>query len=595
MTKLPRRQPAGSSAGSSRLGVFMSFAAAASVLAVAAPLVGPHLAAAADWPLLRGDTQRSGVSSESDVRPPFSVLWRFTAGAQANNPCAPSIVGNLAYFAARDTTANGGVVYAVDVRTGSQKWRYPATGGLDRQTFTTAPLVQDGKVYIGASDGKMYILNANDGGFVQTYLTAGPILSSPAIYNDTLLFGSNDDTLYALNVTQPNLTSVWRQSYKTKDNVNSAPLIADGQVFLTTADQFVHAVSAATGVPKWQFRMQYNSMANGPIFADNTLYVPSGPRLYALIARSGNVRWTVPFPTDIAVPPVAEGGVVYVIDKERNLYALSSNRGRAVEGWEKPVQLPYTVIASPTIITGKNADDPGILLVPTSRNVILALSRADGKVLWEYALEPATSRLAAPPLYTAITTPLSVANGTLYALSDDGSLTAFRRDAPDSTAPEVSNVYPRPGSVISGTGTMIYAAQVKDQGSGLDTSALQMVVNGQTLDATYDRDRKLVYYRSEGKGGASAGLPNGRQNITLVAKDYQGNVREEKWSFIVDNTLPAIRDQQAPRINTPTRPTNSNAAQPGRNNNPRPNRGGAGAPRGGRRGGGAGRGRGNGL
>lgn len=591
MTKLRRRRAA-FLAGNKRVGAFAGLAAAASALAVCAPLIGPRIAAAADWPLLRGDTQRSGVSSESDVRPPFSVLWRFTAGAQANNPCAPAIVGNLAYFAARDISANGGVVYAVDVRTGSLKWRYPATGGLDRQTFTTAPLIQDNKVYIGASDGKMYILNADDGAFIQTYLTGGPILSSPVIYNDILLFGSNDDTLYALNTAQPTLPSAWRQPYRTKDNVNSAPLIADGQVFFTTADQLVHAVSA-TGIFKWQFRMQYNSMANGPIFADNTLYVPSGPRLYAFIARSGNLRWTVPFPSDISVPPVAEGGVVYVIDKERNLYALSSNRGRQIAGWEKPVTLPYTVIASPTIITGKNPDDPGILLVPTSRNVILALSRADGKILWEYALEPATSRLAAPAPYTAITAPLSVANGTLYALSDDGSLSAFRRDAPDNTAPEVSNVYPRPGSVISGAGTMIYAAQVKDFGSGVDTSALQIAVNGQTLDTTYDRDRKLVYYRSEGKAGASAALPNGRQNVTLVAKDYQGNVREEKWSFTVDNTLPALRDQQAPRVTTPpTRPA-PNANQPGRGNNPRPggNRGG----RGGRRGGGAGGGRGNGL
>jgi outer membrane protein assembly factor BamB len=501
------------------------------------------------------------------------------------------VVGDTVYFATGGVRTGGGVFYALDTKTGTQKWRYPATGGLAGHTFTTAPLVQNGQVYVGASDNKLYILNADNGELVQTYQTGGAISASPAIVSDVLMFGSTDDTLYALSTRTPNLPSVWRQAYRTKDNVNSAPVIADGQIFFTSADQFIHSVSAATGVARWQFRLPYNTMPNGVIYADNTLYVPSGPRLYAFLARSGGTRWVQAIANDIAVPPVAQGGVVYVIDRNRQMYALSANRGRPV--WEAPITLPYGVATSPTI-----AGD--IIYVPTARNVILALNRADGKVLWEYTLEPSTNRFANVAPITAVIAPITVANGTIYVLSDDGTLTAFRQDAPDSTPPLVDNQYPRPGSTVSGAGTMIVAARLQDPGSGVNRDTIQMSLEGQALDTTYDMDRRLIYYRSEAKSGASSSLPNGRKTVTLTAKDYQGNTVEEKWSFVIDNNLPATSSPaaapSAPRVRPPRTanpPGMGNQNRPGRGNN-RPDRGNR-PGRGNNRPGGGGSGRGNGL
>ena len=77
---------------------------------------------AADWPMLRGNPQRTGISEET-VTPPLSALWRFTGTFQRNNPAAPAIVGSTAYFAAGSTPSGGGILFAVDVKTGAQKWR----------------------------------------------------------------------------------------------------------------------------------------------------------------------------------------------------------------------------------------------------------------------------------------------------------------------------------------------------------------------------------------------------------------------------------------------------------------------------------------
>ncbi len=354
--------------------------AATLLMGISLALFSAPRANAADWPLLRGNVQRSGVSEEK-VTPPLSLLWRFTSAPQPKNPNAPAIVGNTVYFASGSVASGGGVVYALDVQTGAQKWRYPSTGGLAGHSFQTAPLVADGFVYIGASDGKLYVLNAGNGELAQSFQTGGSITSSPAIYNGVLLFGSNDDTLYALNPTT--LAPVWRQAYKAGDNVNSAPLVADNMVFFTTSDQNIHAVSAANGIAKWRFRTQFVPRQDSLVYADNTLYVAAGPRLHAFLARSGSSRWTVPFANDIAAPPVAAGGVVYVVDRERRMYALRANNARAV--WKEPILLPYNPAAAPTI-------SGDVIYIPTDRNLILAVSREDGKILWEYTVQPATNR-----------------------------------------------------------------------------------------------------------------------------------------------------------------------------------------------------------
>ncbi len=409
---------------------------------------------AADWPLLRGNVQRSSVAEEK-LAPPLSLLWRFTAAPHRNNPCAPAIVGDTAYFASGETRSGGGVVYAVDVRTGAQKWRYPSQGTLGSQTFQTAPLVDGGNVYIGASDGNLYVLRAQDGELLRTFRTGGPITASPVIFGGVLYFGSNDDTLYALDPNDGR--PVWPQPYKARDNINSAPVIGEGMIFTTSSDQHVHAVNL-TGKFRWQFRLPFSTLPNGLVFAGNTLFVPAGSRLLALTPRSGNQRWMQTLPADIAAPPVAEGGVVYVTDGDRNLYALRDRDGREV--WEKPIQLPYEAAAAPTI-------SGDVIYVPTVRNVVYALSREDGRTLWYYSIDPSTNQpRVAPPTYTALAAPMAIANGTLYVLSDDGSLSAFRPDAIDTTPPLAARFFPVPGSLVSGTPPLVFAAEPVRPGFG---------------------------------------------------------------------------------------------------------------------------------
>lgn len=582
MTNSPRRSRPRRSvrlAASARIAASAVLVCGAGALVVAA--APPQNAPASNWPELRGDVTRRGVTEEK-LMPPLSLLWRFTGGPQSPNPVSPSIVGDTAYFAARGLgEAGGGVLYAIDTRTGARKWQYPSdnNGLRDRNTFQTAPLVADGRVYVGASDGLMYVLDANNGREVVRFRTGRQIASAPALVDGTLYFGSNDGTFYALNPESGE--PVWKQLYRAGDGVNSAPILADSFVFFTTNDNNIHAIKQATGIFRWKARLPFRVLANAPIYADNSLFVPNGPRLTAIQPASGSTRWNMDVESDILTAPATEGGVIYVTCRQRTgsgalLYAMRTNNGRAF--WSQPAVLPVAPSAAP-IISGD------VIYIPTVRGVLLAVSREDGHLLWEYTAQPSSAR-PLPAGYTPPASPfsaaLSISSNTLFAVSDDGTLSAFRPDAPDATGPDISGLYPPPGRAVSGTPPVTFAANVLDMGSGLDPASLDVKLDGQKVGAEYDSNRSLVYYQTKASGKIiDRPLENGRHTISISAKDWRGNVAEQNWSFLVNNALPpASATREAPRVTAP-RPNPSGSGTPGNPNG------------GGRRGGGGGR-RGNG-
>jgi len=577
MTNLPRRP---------RLGRRGAAVAAAAVLfgasTVAAAALALSAARADDWPTLRGNDLRSGVADEK-LEPPLSLLWRYTGGRLGNNSAAASIVGNTAYFAGRaqNDAAAGGVLFAVDTKTGARKWAFPGEHGLQNKAlFTTAPTVFDGNVYIGATDGSLYMIDGSTGREIRRFRTGATVASTPLVVkiNDknVLFFGANDKKFYALDPETG--ASSWRSIYNAGDNVNSAPIYADGNVYFTTADQKLHAVNAISGRPRYALRLLFRFLPNAPLYADSTLYIPSGPRLTALLPGSGNQRWARDLPGDILTPPVAADGIIYAAcrnsrTQDYELYALRAN-GR--ELWKKAAVLPFAPSAAPTI-------SGDVIYVPTGRNVLLAVSREDGHVLWQYRIDPSSSSPgAAPTGDLRLSAPVSISNGTLYVLSDDGSLSAFRKDAPDQTGPLLSVIYPMPGQAVNGGPGLVLAAKVTDPGSGLDDSSLQMMLDDQKVEPSFDLTRNMVYYQTKSKGKIveTATIPNGRHTVTIVAKDYKGNEQKETWSFVVDNGLPRPSSSVAP----PPRPGGI-----GSGGNPRPGGGpGGGNPRPGGLGGGRG-------
>lgn len=555
-------------------------------------------ARSADWPQLRGDAQHTGVSTES-LAPPLALLWRYTGGFQNANTASATVADGVAYFVTKTTANQGGLIFAVDAQTGEKKWSFPKsdTGLVGGHIFTTTPTLEKGRVYVGASDGGMYVLDAKTGEEIIRFNTGRAINSSPVVEDGILYFGSNSGTLYALNPETGESAPGWR-NYNAGDSIVSSPLMADTMMVLTTGDNVLHGIKRATGIPKWKLRLPYGASPNSLTYSDGSLYVPSGRQLFAIQPASGTTRWSSQLPEDILAAPVATGGIVYVACRSGSgigarLYAVKGNNGRAY--WETPVDLPNAPTAAPVI-----AGD--ILYIAGNRGTLMAVSREDGKLLWQYRMEFSTNRPAvtaanfqgnlpstgtnAPAREVTVAAPLSVSDGTLFVVSNDGTLSAFRPDAPDSTGPVASEQYPKAGSSVSGKPPFVAALKLTDLGSGVDVSTIKGKLDGKEIETNYDPIKGWIYFATQSTGKlVDPPLPNGRHTITFTARDFMGNETESTWSFVVDNNLPATT-RTAPVAAPKPRGGITGAPSTGGNAPAAPGGGGAGR-RGGRNGAGA--------
>lgn len=550
---------------------------AAAALALTSGLVAVGAAVSADWPQLRGDSQRSGVSPEA-IKPPLSVLWRFTGGAQGNNLTSPIVVGNTVYFTTRVSSQQGGVLYALDLQTGARKWAFPkeerngfSPGLPGGNYFSTSITFNQGKLYVGTSNGTLFILDAKTGTESGGPFSLGQRLeSSPLIENDTVYLGSNNGTFYALD-TQTG-EKRWSRldtrnrrtvgyAYAAGEAITSAPLSVGDMLLFTTSDNQVHGIKQATGNFRWKTRLPYTFLPNGLAFAGNSLFLATGPALYAVLPTSGSVRWYRNLPNDILAAPAIADGIVYVGCKQTNggdgglLYALKDN-GR--EQWKAPVKLPFPPAGAP-VVSGE------VIYLPGTRGTVMAIDKEEGRLLWDYRLAPSVNRSNSPTgTETAIAAPLAISNGTLLTLSADGTLTAFRSDAPDTTGPVFTEQYPLPGSALNGKAPFIIAAKVGDIGSGLNIASISGQLDGKDIDVIYDEKKTLIHYATKATGGiVDRPLADGRHTMTLRAKDWRGNETEETWSFVVDNTLPQ-RPTASTSPNSTTRSGAPGGAGPGR-------------------------------
>lgn len=186
------------------------------------------------------------------------------------------------------------------------KWKFKAEGAI-----VSTPAVSQGIVYFGSNDHFLYALDEKSGALRWKYKTGSRVASSPAVADGRVYFGSYDGNFYALDATSGNL--LWKFStggerrFAAKhlhgslpvsevmpdpfDVFLSSPTVADSLVYFGSGDGNVYALEAASGKLRWSFHTG-NVVHASPALANGLLYVGSWDSyFYALEAATGRVRW----------------------------------------------------------------------------------------------------------------------------------------------------------------------------------------------------------------------------------------------------------------------------------------------------------------
>ena len=176
-------------------------------------------------------------------------------------------------------------------------------------------------------------------------------LSSPAVVDGTVFFGSGDGYVYALEAASGRVR--WR--FKTGSVVHSSPAVASGIVYVGNWDSFLYALDAGTGRELWRFKTRtdekdFNQVGiqSSPTVVDGTVYFGCrDSTLYAVDARSGQKKWA--FSTQnswvITTPVVVNGTVVFGTSDTAQLTVVDQRTGAFVSAFDAR----WPIFSSPAV------------------------------------------------------------------------------------------------------------------------------------------------------------------------------------------------------------------------------------------------------
>jgi eukaryotic-like serine/threonine-protein kinase len=321
------------------------------------------LAFAQDSPMFRGDLAHSGVYAAAGAPELKGVKWTFHAQGEINS--SPAIVNGVVYVGSND-----GKLYAIDQENGAQKWSFP-TGAR----ITSSPAVANGLVYFGSYNGAFYAIDTATGKLRWKFLNPGErrytathlhgslpageampdpfdvYLSSPAIWNGAVYFGSGDGNVYSLDAASGSLK--WK--FHTGDVVHASPAIVDGKLYIGSWDSYFYALDAATGKEVWRFKTGEDPDIHNQVGIQSSATVANGivyfgcrdSNLYALNAATGRQRWAFNNKGSwvIASPVVKEGEVYFATSDSALFHVLDAGTGAAVDA----LQFKWLFFSSPSI------------------------------------------------------------------------------------------------------------------------------------------------------------------------------------------------------------------------------------------------------
>lgn len=233
-------------------------------------------------------------------------------------------------------------VNAVDLATGASVWDQP----VSLKDIVLAPVAVDEEAaYVGDYGGGVTAIDLASGAVRWSVQLGSPVSSAVTVEGDramvTLLGGTDaPSVVVALDVSDGE--ELWRTSGGDVSNLVSAPVVAEGRIFVTDAFGGIVAFDDDDGHLLWRTEFT-NPLTN---------------RLFVVQGVGGST-------------PVSADGQVFVVDVTGRVYALAAETG--AELWDHALNDPAPAAAP--LLTEDH------VLVPTDSGIVSAVDRETGHLV----------------------------------------------------------------------------------------------------------------------------------------------------------------------------------------------------------------------
>lgn len=184
------------------------------------------------------------------------------------------VIGNLTQSDDRVyIPLSGGSVVAVDPVELSVLWTAPTDNGVWSEV-----IVEEGIVYFGAMDHKLYAVDAETGEERWTLSLDGALTAAPVLYENYLYVGSITRKIFKVS-----LDGEIVDEYETEDWVWNTPVIIDNTLYTADLGGYVYALDVGSGFSEiWKTQPATMGIRPAPVVAGEHVIVAS---------RDGKVYW----------------------------------------------------------------------------------------------------------------------------------------------------------------------------------------------------------------------------------------------------------------------------------------------------------------
>ncbi len=313
----------------------------------------------------------------------------------------------------------GTQVYAVDLNSGQQKWKYPAkpnakgfyakptltddgsqlivpsydhflysldpaSGNTKWQTppdlhnrLIASPLIIGSVIYQPSSDENLYAIDLNTGAVLWSVATGGPLWSKPATDQTCgcIYVASMDHKVYTIDL---NSHQIVHQSEDLGGSIVGTPAIGpDGTIYVGTFSSKLYELNPDLSIKGQPFATQDWVWA-GPAIENNVLYFGDlSGYLYAVNAADLTQVWRIQPKNSIVDTPVVAGDNIYLTTEGDTLFVISSSG-----------QILNSVVVGGVIYSAPLIAGDKLLVTPTGLDttllVALSLDNPSAAVKWSF-------------------------------------------------------------------------------------------------------------------------------------------------------------------------------------------------------------------
>ena len=391
-----------------------------------------------EWPTAGGSPSNMNGNLIADG--PLQRVWSVSAGKgsdSASQLTAPPIVaGGLVYVLDAESH-----VYAFDARTGAAAWDkslvpedlssggrrwfqiFRGSGVNEAKGFGGGIAFDNGKIFAATGWGTVVALDAKTGNALWTVRTIVPLHSAPVVADGRVYIITQENQAQALDVNDGRVLWEHRGTVESAGILNSASVGVTGDTVIvpyTSGELF--ALRAQNGTQAWTDTLSrtgnitaltvINDIAGRPVIDRNMVFAVSHSGTMAAInLRSGSRAWTRNI-AGIQTPLVA-GEYVFVVSTEGQVICMNRADGRVRWTSQLPAFGDPEDREDPIVWSGPVMISNLLVLMGSNGNAEL-LSPFTGQKLGETAMPDGT--FIAPV----------IANGMMYVLTNEAELVALR-------------------------------------------------------------------------------------------------------------------------------------------------------------------------